>query len=58
MHVYDEKKATMVTEFQFPSNGKAYMHAVAENGVIIRGKLFQFPSNGKAYMHCFASLLR
>ena len=37
--------------FQFPSNGKAYMHEVAATITAMQATEFQFPSNGKAYMH-------
>ena len=37
--------------FQFPSNGKAYMHADPVQSVLRDYAMFQFPSNGKAYMH-------
>ena len=37
-------------EFQFPSNGKAYMHIVQQNIGTVEKSVFQFPSNGKAYM--------
>ena len=42
----------MGVKFQFPSNGKAYMHTT--KNATYRAPVvpeFQFPSNGKAYMH-------
>ena len=37
--------------FQFPSNGKAYMHKGVRSSGTSPPAPFQFPSNGKAYMH-------
>ena len=38
-------------EFQFPSNGKAHVHAATCPPYYGRGREFQFPSNGKAHVH-------
>ena len=45
------KNCNSRVQFQFPSNGKAYMHSIEQETQAAREAAFQFPSNGKAYMH-------
>ena len=40
-----------IERFQFPSNGKAYLNALAAVQEVVRWYKFQFPSNGKAYLN-------
>ncbi len=43
--------------FQFPSNGKAHVHAPVWTRKLNRSFLFQFPSNGKAHVHQLTKLM-